>query len=117
MGVFSTIRNWFRKGGAKLGMVNELTSITDDPRISISSDEYERIAVAKQYYRDDLGKVKYKNSYGNQQTRDLMSINVTKMAARRLSSIIFNEQCTVTINDDQARRNKNLRCSNKIYCL
>lgn len=101
MGVLNTIKNWFRKGGAKLGMVNELTSITDDPRISISSDEYERIAVAEQYYRDDLGKVKYKNSYGNQQTRDLMSINVTKMAARRLSSIIFNEQCTVTVNDDQ----------------
>lgn len=108
MGVFSTIRNWFRKGGAKLGMVNELTSITDDPRISISSDEYDRIAVAEQYYRDDLGKVKYKNSYGNQQTRDLMSINVTKMAARRLSSIIFNEQCTVTINDDQANNANDL---------
>ncbi len=108
MGVFSTIRNWFRKGGAKLGMVKELTSITDDPRISISSDEYDRIAVAEQYYRDDLGKVKYKNSYGNQQTRDLMSINVTKMAARRLSSIIFNEQCTVTINDDQANNANDL---------
>lgn len=82
-------------------MVNELTSITDDPRISIASDEYDRIAVAEQYYRDDLGKVKYKNSYGNQQTRDLMSTNVTKMAARRLSSIIFNEQCAVTVDDDQ----------------
>ena len=59
MGVLNTIKNWFRKGGAKLGMVNELTNITDDPRISISSDEYDRIAVAEQYYRDDLGKVKY----------------------------------------------------------
>lgn len=102
MGMLSTIKNWFRKGGAKLGMVNELTSITDDPRISIASDEYDRIAVAKRYYRDDLGKVKYKNSYGRQQSRDLMSINVTKMAAHRLASIIFNEQCTVTIKDDQA---------------
>lgn len=89
-------------------MVNELTSITDDPRISISSDEYERIAVAKRYYRDDLGKVTYKNSYGRQQSRDLMSINVTKMAARRLASIIFNEQCTVTINDDQANNANDL---------
>ena len=57
MGMLSTIKNWFWKGGAKLGMVNELTSITDDPRISISSDEYDRIAVAEQYYRDDLGMI------------------------------------------------------------
>ena len=64
MGVFSTIRNWFRKGGATLGMVNELTSITDDPRISISSDEYERIAVAEQYYRDDLARLSTKTRTG-----------------------------------------------------
>lgn len=83
-------------------MVNQLTNITDDPRISIASEEYERINVAKCYYKDDLGRVSYLNSYGQTMNRDLVSINVTKMAARRLASIIFNEQCTVTINDDQA---------------
>lgn len=100
MGVFSTIKNWFRKGGAKLGMVNQLTNITDDPRISIASEEYERINVAKSYYKDDLGRVRYLNSYGNHMSRDLISVNVTKMAARRLASIIFNEQCTITVGDD-----------------
>lgn len=100
MSVFSTIRNWFRKGGAKLGMVNQLTNITDDPRISIASEEYERINVAKSYYKDDLGRVKYLNSYGDHMSRDLISVNVTKMAAHRLASIIFNEQCTITVGDN-----------------
>ena len=82
-------------------MVNQLTNITDDPRISIASEEYERINVAKSYYKDDLGRVRYLNSYGNHMSRDLISVNVTKMAARRLASIIFNEQCTITVGDDK----------------
>lgn len=81
-------------------MVNQLTNITDDPRISIASEEYERINVAKSYYKDDLGRVRYLNSYGKRMSRDLISVNVTKMAARRLASIIFNEQCTITVGDD-----------------
>lgn len=104
MSVFSTIKNWFRKGGAKIGMVNQLTNITDDPRISIASDEYDRIEVAKRYYKDDLGRVSYLNSYGRKMNRDLVSINVTKMAAHRLASIIFNEQCTITLGDPKANK-------------
>lgn len=83
-------------------MVNQLTNITDDPRISIASEEYERINVAKCYYKDDLGRVSYLNSYGQTMNRDLVSINVTKMAARRLASVIFNEQCTITLGDADA---------------
>lgn len=82
-------------------MVNQLTNITDDPRISIASEEYKHINVAKSYYKDDLGRVSYLNSYGRKMNRDLVSINVTKMAARRLASIIFNEQCTITLGDDE----------------
>lgn len=100
MGLLQNLRNLFRKGGAKLGMVKQLTNITDDPRISIASEEYDRIATALRYYKDDLGRVHYKNSYGKDQVRDLISINVTKMAARRLASIIFNEQCSVTVGDE-----------------
>ena len=83
-------------------MVNQLNNITDDPRISIASDEYERINMAKRYYKDDLGRVSYLNSYGRKMNRDLVSINVTKMAARRLASVIFNEQCTITLGDADA---------------
>lgn len=85
-------------------MVNQLNNITDDPRISIASDEYERINMAKRYYKDDLGRVSYLNSYGRKMNRDLVSINVTKMAAHRLASIIFNEQCTITLGDPEANK-------------
>ena len=78
MSFINRIKDLFRKGGAKLGMVKQLTNITDDERISIPSEEYERIRVAKQYYRDDFGMVHYKNSYGQELTRELSSVNVTK---------------------------------------
>lgn len=100
MSFINRIKDLFRKGGAKLGMVKQLTNITDDERISIPSEEYERIRVAKQYYRDDFGMVHYKNSYGQELTRELSSVNVTKMAAHRLASIVFNEQCAITVGDE-----------------
>lgn len=33
--------------------------------------------------------------------RKYESVNVTKLAARRLASIIFNERCKVEIGDDE----------------
>lgn len=103
MTLISSIKNLFRRGGAKLGVVKSLGQITDDDRVAISPNEYERIAVAKKYYADDLEKIHYKNSYGQDCKRALSSINVTKMAARRLASIIFNEQCSVQINNKAAQ--------------
>ena len=102
MGLINRLKNFLRKGGASLGMVKSLTNITDDERIAMPASEYERIAVARRYYKDDLGKVKYKNSYSEEQSRELASVNVTKMAARRLASVIFNEQCTITADDKTA---------------
>ncbi|WEV56140.1 phage portal protein [Ligilactobacillus acidipiscis] len=84
-------------------MVNSLSRVTDDPRVAISSDEYDRIAIAKKYYADDFDYIHYRNTYGQECKRVLSSINVTKLAARRLASIIFNEQCKVVIDDDSAQ--------------
>lgn len=83
-----------------MGVIKSLTNITDDDRISVPTSEYRRIAEAKRYYANDFKKLKYRNSYGRECERELSSLNVTKMASRRLASIIFNEQCTVTVNND-----------------
>lgn len=100
MSLIQQIKDWFRKGGAKLGMVKSLTNITDDDRVSIDPMEYERIKLAKLYYKDDLPKVKYRNSYGEYRQRPLSSLNVTKLASKKLASIIFNEQCSLSLEDE-----------------
>ena len=104
MNLLDKIKDFFRIGGAKLGMVQELAQITDDPRISIPSSEYERIKVAKEYYANDLKEETFRNAKGRAYQRQLNSLNVTKMAARSLASIIFNQGCEVTVDDDNANK-------------
>lgn len=101
MGVLSTVKNWFRKGGASLGMIKSLTLVTDDRRIAMDPSEYTRINVAKKYYSNDFKHIEFINSYGDKRTRKYEAVNVTKLAARRLASIIFNEGCKVEIGDDK----------------
>ena len=101
MSIWARIKRFFRKGGAKLGMATykSLQSITDDPRIKVPAEEYTRISKAKRYYQDDLPQVDY-YAMGNKHKRKLNSINVTKMASRRLASLIFNEQSTIKVDDN-----------------
>lgn len=101
MSFFSTLRNIFRKGGAKLGMVKSLNRITDDDRVAIDQNEYDRIQMAKAYYRDDLPNIWFRNSYGERRQRPLNTLNVTKLASKRLASIIFNEQCEISLENPE----------------
>lgn len=104
MSILSKIKSFFSKGGEKLGIMQQqtksLSAITDDPRIKVPAEEYDRIRKAKEYYQDKLPEVEY-YAMGNKCKRKLNSINITKMASRRLASLIFNEQCSIKVDDDQ----------------
>lgn len=69
MSFLTRLQNLFRKGGAKLGMVKSLVKITDDDRVAIGQSEYDRIQLAKSYYRDDLPNIWFRNSYGERRRR------------------------------------------------
>lgn len=85
-------------------MTQTLGQITDDSRISVPASEYERIEVNKRYYADDEKQITFKNSYGRTRRRQMYSVCMTKLAARRMASIIFNEQCKVTVDNPDAER-------------
>ncbi len=104
MGFLSALRNIFTKGGVKLGMIKSLNLITDDDRVAIDQSEYERIQLAKKYYRNDLPLVHYRNSYGNRKHRKMSTLNVTKLASKRLASIIFNEQCELSLENTELNK-------------
>lgn len=101
MSFLTRLQNLFRKGGAKLGMVKSLVKITDDDRVAIGQSEYDRIQLAKSYYRDDLPNIWFRNSYGERRQRPLSTLNVTKLASKRLASIIFNEQCEISLENPE----------------
>lgn len=100
MGLWASIKGLFRKGGAKLGMIKSLGAITDDPRIAVSAEEYTRIRKAKDYYSDKPQDVHYW-VLGHEKKRKMNTINMTQKASKRLASIIFNEQCSIKVNDNE----------------
>lgn len=100
MSFMRKLKRLIHKGGVKLGLIQQksLSSITDDPRIKVPAEEYERINKAKRYYQDNLPKVKYWTTKGEQK-RDLNSLNVLKSASQALASLMFNERCSIKVND------------------
>ena len=100
MSFMRKLKRLIHKGGVKLGLVQQksLSSITDDPRIKVPAEEYERINKAKRYYQDNLPKVKYWTTKGEQK-RDINSLNVLKSASQALASLMFNERCSIKVND------------------
>lgn len=88
------------KGGVKLGLIktNSLKSITDDPRIKVPAEEYDRIRTTKRYYQDNLPKVEYWTMSG-QKKRSLNSINMVKQVSQQMATLMFNEQCSIKVND------------------
>lgn len=100
MSVFNTIMNLFRKGGAKVGMVQSLTRIIDHPKITMNEEEYERIRIDRRYFSGEFPKVEYRNSDGRIQEREYVSLNMLQVSAKRMASIVFNEQCKINVNDE-----------------
>ncbi|MFT9052080.1 phage portal protein [Liquorilactobacillus nagelii] len=106
MSVISKIKDFFRKGGAAIGMTNSLNRITDDPRIATDQDEVDRIRLAKYYYAGSYeaqkgmpyNTISYFNSQNAKRTRTFNSINVTQMVAKRIASICLNSGFTVSID-------------------
>lgn len=100
MSFMRKLKRLIHKGGVKLGLVQQksLSSITDDPRIKVPAEEYDRIRKAKQYYQDKLDPVEYWTTKGKQK-RPLNSLNVLKSASNALASLMFNEKCSIKVND------------------
>lgn len=99
MPLWQTIKQWLSKAGdINMQETLELAKITDHPKIGIDPQEYIRINENMKYYANIYPDVQYKNSYGQDKRRSFNPLNLTKTAARRLASIIFNEKCEVVLD-------------------
>ncbi len=105
--MFDRIKNLFRKAGAELGMVNSLTKIIDHPKINVEQSEYDRIAKSLQYFEGSFDDVKYYNSEHELKKRPYMSINMMKVVAKRMASLLYNEQCRIIVGDEEKFKDAN----------
>lgn len=102
--MFERLKNMFRKGGASMGIIESLNEITDHPKISVDSAEYLRIQDNKRIYRNIFEQVEYLNSEGKIAKRDFHSLNVSKVVARKLSKLVFNDGCSISVDDVEANK-------------
>ncbi|MFK4955077.1 phage portal protein [Lactococcus garvieae] len=100
--MFKKLKKMFRKGGASMGIIESLNEITDHPKISVDSAEYLRIRDNKRIYRNVFEQVEFLSSEGTIEKRDFHSLNVSKVVARKLSKLVFNDGCSISVDDKEA---------------
>lgn len=79
-----------------------LTNITDHPKIAVSSTEYDRIRENVRYFSGRYPQVEYLDSNGVKNKRDFNHLPVGRTAAKKIASLVFNEQAEIKLDDKQA---------------
>lgn len=79
-----------------------LANITDHPKIAVSGAEYDRIGENLKYFAGRYPQIEYKDSNGTKQKRDFNHLPVGRTAAKKIASLVFNEQAEIKLNDKNA---------------
>lgn len=88
----------------KMGLLRTLQDAKDHKRISINSEEYNRIAMWKELYKgkyDGWHNLTYKHN-GETIRREMLSLGMPKVTANYLAKLIFNEKAQISIDDESA---------------
>jgi A118 family predicted phage portal protein len=103
MGIVQTIKDIFKRSKYVMTTQN-LTYITDHPKIAVSSAEYDRIRENIKYFSGRYPQVEYRDSNGNKNKRDFNHLPIGRTAAKKIASLVFNEQAEIKIDDEQANK-------------
>ena len=101
MGIVQTIKNFFTRSKYVMTTQN-LANITDHPKIAVSPAEFGRIRENLKYFAGRYPQVEYKDSNGNKNKRDFNHLPVGRTAAKKIASLVFNEQAEIKLNDKNA---------------
>ena len=101
MGFFQAVKNFFKR--SKYAMTTDtLTSVIDHPKIAVTAEEYQRIQRNLQYYQSRWDLMKYVNSNGEKKVRDKNHLPIGRTAAKKIASLVFNEQAEIVLDDHTA---------------
>lgn len=106
MRIIDRIKGWFQKGAYAL-TERTLQTLNNHDKINLDPKELARIERNFNDYKGNYPKVKYVNSMGNKRERDYMHLNLTKITAKYLSGLVFNEQCEVVVSDSDDNKTTN----------
>ncbi|WP_277630389.1 phage portal protein [Atopococcus tabaci] len=106
--MFETIKNWIRKVGVTLGLIKEIKRLEDVQHhrpINATEEEYTRMELNKKIYQgyvDEWHKLEYRPPGATvPATREILRMGMGKVLANEMASLIFNEKCYITIDDEK----------------
>lgn len=103
MGIVQTIKDIFKRSKYVMTTQN-LTYITDHPKIAVSSAEYDRIRENIKYFSGHYPQVEYTDSNGTKNKRDFNHLPIGRTAAKKIASLVFNEQAEIKLDDEGANK-------------
>lgn len=81
----------------------DLSQVTDHPLINVDATEYQRITTDLDFYRGVWPEKQWRTSDGRMMKRDNNSLNFLQSACDRFASLLYNENCTITIDNANAQ--------------
>ena len=107
--MFEKVINWTKGVLSKLGLIKQLEtvgSVKNHKPINITDSYYSRVALNKAIYQGFVPEwhaVAYTTSQGTKKNRNMLTMGMGKTMASKMATLIYNENCTIDIDDDGAR--------------
>ena len=107
--MFENIKAFIVRLGVKMGFIQDIKKIEQHRKIDLDSEIFERIAKNKAIYQGYYSKwhdVKYINSNGDEEKRNMLTLNVGKVSAQKMAKLIFNEKCDIDVSSIENEEGK-----------
>jgi A118 family predicted phage portal protein len=105
--MFKTLIARLRQVMYRMGLIKGIEKIYDRKEISISEEMYKQIDVWKALYKgyySEFHDVEYKTINGTKKRR-MATLNMPKVVAQELATLVFNEKCEINISDETLAEN------------
>lgn len=99
MNLIQKVKDFFNRGRYQMETAN-LNSILDHPKVAVTQAEFSRIQHNISYYQSKFDDVDYTNTDGDRKHRKLHHLPIARTAAKKIASLVYNEQAEISADDD-----------------
>lgn len=79
---------------------SNLNSILEHPKVAVTQAEYDRVLRNLVYYQSRWDDIEYINTDGDIKTRKMQHLPIARTASKKIASLVYNEQATITTEDE-----------------
>jgi A118 family predicted phage portal protein len=116
--MFKTLLARIRQVMYRMGLIKGIKKLADHKDIQVSEELYQQIDIWKALYKgyyNEWHDVEYKTISGTKKRR-MATLNMPKVVAQELATLVFNEKCEISISDKSlAEEIENVFKANSFY--